>query len=156
MLQSKSLFFDSLWLLIARSYLPASDLRPYISGAVLSNALRSFSDAPWALWVDRIVASTLFLKMAVRAETESQRLAIIFCAVSCAAMLFRSGDRVLHHMFHYTGFVALLLIAGKDLKWVCVNTVIYWGGIFMRSSGAAVTVAMLMSRCMTTDRDRLA
>ena len=145
MLQSKSLCFDSLWLLLACSFMPPDrTLGPYIVGAALTNALRSWSDAPWTIWADRLVATTLFARMAHRSDTESQQLAMVVTAVAFVALLFRRGDRVLHHMFHYAGFVALLLISRKGLRWVVLDTAVYWSGILLRSSATAAAVAVLL------------
>lgn len=144
MLQSRSLLFDSLWLLLAAARLRDPALRLRAVAAAATNALRSWSDAQGAKWLDRTVSLSLFAGMAQRAETEIQKLALVFTVVSFAAMMFRDGERVLHHMFHYSGFVALSLLAGKPVRWIALDTALYWLGVFARSSGTAVAAAVLV------------
>lgn len=147
MLQSRSLLFDSVWLLLAASRLvPADSLRHYVAAAAATNALRSFSESQAARWADRVAALSLFASMVRRCETEVQRLAIVFTTVSFAAMMFRTGERVLHHMFHYSGFVAISLISGRRVDWVAFHTAIYWFGVLSRASGVAAAAAAVSLR----------
>ena len=138
--QSRSLLVDSAWLVLAATWLPR--LGGHVLAAALTNTVRSFSTAGWAVWADRLSAGSLFLRMAFEVRTEAQLLSLGYTAVAFAAMMFRDGERVLHHAFHHAGFVTLALMGGRSLRWLAVHSALYWAGVFARASEAAAAAAL--------------
>ena len=133
--QNISLAYDSCWLLLQSLSNPF--LMKYVIFAAFTNLCRTFSCSKYTIMLDLFITRILFIQM-IRFSSKFYHYILLFItAISYIFMRIYSNkknERIYHHNFHYWGYVSLFSFNNTSLLTICIQSIIYWIGVYTNKS----------------------